>query len=222
MLACSRRRTCRSAEALRSVRPMTNLRRAAVAGSWYPGSAPALQAAVDSHLARAAAPDAGGDLVALIVPHAGLMYSGPVAAHAYRLLSTSSFETAVIVGPSHFVGFDGVALYSSGGFDTPLGVVEVDEQLASRLLRASPIVRASNSPHAREHSLEMQLPFVRRLAPSMRIVPMLMGHQTPQTAAALAAALAEVVAGEPVLLIASTDLSHYHSADVAHRLDSVV
>src|SRR5215510_3036972 len=135
------------------------VRRAAVAGSWYPGTAPSLAAAVDRYLANTTQ-DVAGDLVALIVPHAGLMYSGPVAAHAYRLLSTSSFETAVIVGPSHFVGFDGVALYSSGGFDTPLGVVEVDEQLASRLLRASPIVRASNSPHAREHSLEMQLPFV--------------------------------------------------------------
>jgi hypothetical protein len=201
---------------------MTNLRLAAVAGSWYPASAPALQAAVDAHLSRAAVSDASGDLVALIVPHAGLIYSGPVAAHAYRLLNTRSFETAVIVGPSHFVEFDGVALYPSGGFDTPLGVVEVDEQLASRLLRASPVVRASNPPHAREHSLEMQLPFVRRLAPSMRIVPMLMGHQTPQTAAALAAALAEVLAGESVLMIASTDLSHYHDANLAHRLDAVV
>ena len=201
---------------------MKNVRRAAVAGSWYPASAPALEAAVDGHLAHAAVPDAGGDLVALIVPHAGLMYSGPVAAHAYRLLSTRSFDTAVIVGPSHFVGFEGVALYSSGGFDTPFGVVEIDEELASRLLRASSIVRASDSPHAREHSLEMQLPFVRRLAPSMRIVPMLMGHQTPQTAAALAAALADVVAGRSVLLIASTDLSHYHDATSARRMDSVV
>jgi len=201
---------------------MKNVRRAAVAGSWYPASAPALESAVDGHLAHAAASDAVGDLVALIVPHAGLMYSGPVAAHAYRLLSTRSFDTAVIVGPSHFVGFEGVALYSSGGFDTPFGVVEIDEELASRLLRASPIVRASDSPHAREHSLEMQLPFVRRLAPSMRIVPMLMGDQTPHTAAALAAALADVAAGKSVLLIASTDLSHYHDANSAHRLDSVV
>jgi hypothetical protein len=201
---------------------MTNLRRAAVAGSWYPASAPALQAAVDGYLERAALPDVGGDLVALIVPHAGLMYSGPVAAHAYRLLSTRSFDTAIIVGPSHFVGFDGIALYPSGGFDTPLGVAAVDDGIASRLLRASPVVRASESPHMREHSLEMQLPFVRRLAPSMRIVPMLMGHQTRETAAALAAALADVLAGESVLLIASTDLSHYHDAVAAHRLDSVV
>src|ERR1700687_3500188 len=116
---------------------MSTLRRAAVAGSWYPGTAPALPAAVDRPLA-ATVRDIEGDLVALIAPHAGLMYSGPVAAHAYRLLRGRRFDVVVLVGPSHFVGFDGVAIYPEGGFETPLGVVPIDEACASSLMDASP------------------------------------------------------------------------------------
>src|SRR5499427_6410317 len=102
------------------------VRRAAVAGSWYPGTAPALSAAVDRYLANTTR-DVAGDLVALVAPHAGLMYSGPVAAHAYRLLRGRRFDVAVLVGPSHFVGFDGVALYPAGGFETPFGVAGIDD-----------------------------------------------------------------------------------------------
>src|SRR5262245_23379031 len=96
---------------------VVSIRRSPIAGTWYPGSPTALAAAVDAHLASTN--DLHGDLVALIAPHAGLTYSGPVAAHAYRLLQTRAFDVAVLVGPSHFVGFDGVAAYASGGFETP-------------------------------------------------------------------------------------------------------
>src|SRR5256885_14376549 len=144
---------------------MTSLRKAAVAGSWYPGTAAALASAVDGHLERAdrQASDVPGDLVALIAPHAGLMYSGPVAAHAYRLLRDRQFDVAVLVGPSHFVAFDGVSIYPSGGFDTPFGVAPVDEDCARAILSTTPIVREHPAAHVREHSLEMQLPFLLRL-----------------------------------------------------------
>src|SRR6058998_152808 len=113
--------------------PMTaKVRKAAVAGSWYPGTARALAAAVDRHLANTTR-DVPGELVALIAPHAGLMYSGPVAAHAYRLLRGRRFDVAVLVGPSHFVGFDGVAVVPSGGFETPFGVAAIDEPTAAEL-----------------------------------------------------------------------------------------
>src|SRR5438132_6773485 len=102
----------------------SNVRKAAVAGSWYPGDARALGAAVDRHLAGATR-DVGGRLVALVAPHAGLMYSGPVAAHAYHLLRDRAFDVAVLVGPSHFVGFDGVAAFRAGGFETPFGVASI-------------------------------------------------------------------------------------------------
>ena len=122
---------------------MNRIRPAAVAGSWYPGSAPELAAAVDRHLARAAGVDVtlGGELVALIAPHAGLMYSGPVAAHAYRLLRNRRVDVAVLVGPSHFVGFSGVAIVPSGGFETPFGVASIDAACAADLTRVAAIVR---------------------------------------------------------------------------------
>jgi len=206
------------------------IRRAAVAGSWYPGTAPALAAAVDRHLEKAG-DGPTGDLVALVAPHAGLMYSGPVAAHAYRLLRARRFDVAVLVGPSHFVGFDGVAAYPAagrgdrgdpGGFETPLGIVPIDADCTAALIRATPMVREHAAAHAREHSLEMQLPFLQRLAPGVKIVPLVMGYQTADTARGLGDALASVLRGKDALLIASTDLSHYHEAATAAALDAVV
>ena len=197
------------------------IRRAAVAGTWYPGTAAALAAAVDAHLAAARA-EVSGDLVALIAPHAGLMYSGPVAAHAYRLLRDRRFDVIVMVGPSHFVGFDGVALYPSGGFETPFGVASIDEACASDIARASSVVAAAPAVHRREHSLEMQMPFIQHLAPGTPIVPLLMGHHTPETARELGGALASALEGRRALLIASSDLSHYEDAQTAARLDRQV
>jgi len=197
------------------------IRRAAVAGSWYPGTQAALAAAVDAHLAPIAR-DLAGDLVALVAPHAGLMYSGPVAAQAYRVLRGRRFDVAVLVGPSHFVGFDGVAIYPGGGFETPFGVATIDEVCAARLRDASSIAHDNTAVHAREHSLEMQLPFVQRLAPGVPIVPVLMGYQTADTARALGDALAVALSGRNTLIVASTDLSHYHDAATAARLDAVV
>ena len=203
---------------------MTTIRRAAVAGSWYPGTADALARAVEGHLARVDASPAGrvDPLVALIAPHAGLMYSGPVAAHAYSQLRGRSFDVVVLVGPSHFVGFDGVSIVLSGGFETPLGVAEIDETCARAIAMASPIVREHPPAHQREHSLEMQLPFLQHLAPSTPIVPLVMGWQSRETARALGDALAAALAGVRALLVASTDLSHYHDARTAARLDGVV
>jgi hypothetical protein len=150
------------------------------------------------------------------------MYSGPVAAHAYRLLHRRTFDVIVLVGPSHFVAFDGVAIYRTGGFQTPFGIAPVDEQCAVDIMKAAPIVRVHDAAHAREHSLEMQLPFVQRLAPATPIVPLVMGFQSAATARALGDALGTVLAGRRALLVASTDLSHYHDAATAARLDGVV
>lgn len=201
-----------------------NVRKAAVAGQWYPKTAAALAAAVDAQLAAADTAGAArhGDLVALIAPHAGLMYSGPVAAHAYRLLRGRAFDVAVLVGPSHFAGFDGVALYPSGGFDTPFGVVPIDADCGRAIAAATPIVHDHPAVHAREHSLEMQMPFLARLAPAVPIVPLLMGYQTAATAAALGDGLAAALRGRRALLVASTDLSHYHDAATAAALDRIV
>src|SRR5437868_6675517 len=109
---------------------MIDLRPAAVAGTWYPGSAEKLSAAVDQYLDASGDTRLAGDVVALIAPHAGLMYSGPVAAHAYHQLRQRPIDSLVLVGPSHFLSFEGVALYARGGFASPLGPALIDESLA--------------------------------------------------------------------------------------------
>jgi AmmeMemoRadiSam system protein B len=128
----------------------------------------------------------------------------------------------VLVGPSHHHLFDGVALYPEGAFLTPLGEVGIDEVLAASLLKAAPLVRALPRPHLDEHSLEMQLPFLKRLVPDLTIVPLLMGRQDRGTVEGLAEALENALRGESALLVASSDLSHYHPAPEAHRLDDQV
>jgi len=207
---------------------MTVIRRAAVAGQWYPGTAAALAREVDRYLAAvsdAAAADADGrmpQLRALVAPHAGLPYSGPVAAWAYAELRDRSCDLIVLVGPSHFVDFDGVALSPAHGFDTPFGVVPIDRGCCADLLAATPVVHEDPRPHLREHSLEMQLPFIHRVCPQASIVPLLIGRQTAATAVALAGALGQVLSGRDAILVASTDLSHYHDAVTAASLDHVV
>jgi AmmeMemoRadiSam system protein B len=201
---------------------VNSIRPAAVAGSWYPGSAGALAREVDAYVAAVDPPEVipRGALHAVMAPHAGLMFSGRVGAYAYTAAAAAGpFDAAILVGPSHFVAFDGVALYPSGAFDSPLGPARIDEALGAALLTASPIVRSLPEPHRREHSLEMQLPFIRRLLPDVSIVPLLMGYQTIHTIRGLADALARVADSRRVLLIASTDLSHYFDARTAESLD---
>ena len=113
--------------------------------------------------------------VALVSPHAGLHYSGPVAAHSYALLRGRAAISVVLVGPSHRAAFDGIALHARGAWETPLGGVPIDEELAAALLAADPMLFDDPAPHACEHSLEMQLPFLQRVLPELRIVPVLMG-----------------------------------------------
>jgi len=195
-------------------------RPAAVAGTWYPGTAGALTRDVDAYLQEAAAWP-GGDITAVIAPHAGLMFSGPVGAYAYKAAATQSYDVVVLAGPSHFVAFDGVAAYPSGAFATPLGDAAIDEASVDALV-ATGIVRALPAAHQREHSLEMQLPFLRRLLPDVPIVPMLIGFQIRPTIVALADALSAAFADRRVLLVASTDLSHYFDARTAAALDARV
>ena len=195
-------------------------RPAAVAGSWYPASAGALTREVDGYLADA--PEwTGGAIRALVAPHAGLMFSGPVGAHAYKAAAGQRYDVVVLVGPSHYMAFDGVAIVPEGAFATPLGDAEIEGPIAQALL-THPVIQPLPKAHQREHSLEMQLPFVRRLFPEARIVPLVMGFQTRETIAALASALAGTSGGERVLIVASTDLSHYFDAPTARDLDGQV
>lgn len=202
------------------------MRRAAVAGTWYPDSAPALRAALDTHLAlmdaTTAAIPVAGDLAGIITPHAGLDFSGAVAAHAYRLLRDRTFDVIVLVGPSHYLAFEGVSIWPRGSFETPLGTVPLDERLAGELMAACPLVHDLPAAHQREHSLELQLPFVAHLAEGTPIVPLLMGEQTRETAEGLGDALGRVLQGRRALVVASSDLSHFYDAASAAALDRAV
>jgi AmmeMemoRadiSam system protein B len=191
----------------------------AVAGTWYPGTAGALTREVDAYLAHVEVVPRGR-LDAIIAPHAGIMFSGPIAAHAYKAAAACGpYDAAILVGPSHFVGFDGVALYPSGAFDSPLGPASIDEALGRALRELSPVVVERPQAHGREHSLEMQLPFLKRLLPDLPIVPLLMAFQTRETIEALAEALSRVAADRRILLVASSDLSHYLDATAAATHD---
>ena len=201
---------------LRPVRP------AAVAGSWYPADPSDLAAEVDRYLSAVADVPPAESVVGLVAPHAGMMYSGPVAAWSYRAVQGGAYDVAVLVGPSHRAAFSGVALYGHGSFATPFGAIDVAEDVAASLNDATPVVSENLALHGPEHSLEMQLPFLKRVLPATPIVPMIMGYQSESTIRSLADALASVLAGRHALLVASSDLSHYLDARVASVVDGEV
>jgi AmmeMemoRadiSam system protein B len=196
-----------------------SIRPAAVAGTWYPRQRGALEREVDALLARAPDPPAL-DVRAIVAPHAGMLFSGAVAARAYKA-AAGDYDVAAIVGPSHFAGFDGVAVYPDGAFESPLGLSVIDGEGVAALCAAG-VARPATRPHEREHSIEMQLPFLQRMRPGIAIVPVLMGYQRRDTIVALANALTDAFAGRRALLVASTDLSHYFDASTAAALDGQV
>src|SRR5262245_19898818 len=203
---------------------MGSVRRASVAGTWYPNHSAQLVSHLDGYLEQARIDEPVDHLRAIVAPHAGLMYSGPVAAYAYAVARRHQPSALVLVGPSHFVRFRGVAIWPDGEWETPLGRVRVNGDLAAALASATSEIIELPAAHGREHSLEMQMPFVAHVLPSVPIVPMVMGEQTRETAFALGAAIAQVVRAHApdALLIASSDLSHYENATTAASLDGRV
>ena len=151
------------------------IRQPALAGTWYSGEPVALRSELNLHLAAVPRTAVPGRLIGLVAPHAGLMYSGRVAAHCFALLRESADPTVVLLGPSHHLGFDGIAVYERGAWDTPLGRTLVNEEVASALLQARAPFFSGADKHRYEHALEMQLPFLQYVAPHARIVPLLMG-----------------------------------------------
>ena len=205
------------------------LRRTAVAGTWYPGTAAELRQQVTSFVENVARDSTSpkniprdADVVALIAPHAGLVYSGGVAAYAYALITSRRYDRVILVGPSHYVGFDGASVWAEGEFETPAGNLAIDALAARQIQAASSLVTVYPEAHRREHSLELQLPFLSHLAPETPIVPIVMGHQTRDTAFAVGDAVAAAARDGRTLLVASSDLSHFYDADTAVQLDTAV
>lgn len=194
-----------------------------VAGMFYPDNPSVLSSDVKRYLEQVKKEKINGDLVALVSPHAGYMYSGQVAAHAYSLIESKSIDTVVVIAPSHQALFKGASLYDRGGFRTPLGVVPVDVDLSKKLMGREKRIQFIPEAHAREHALEVQIPFLQSVLKSFKVVPIVMEPSwTWEGCQALASAIAESVRGKSALLVASSDLSHYHPYDQAVALDRIV
>jgi MEMO1 family protein len=195
----------------------TSARPPAVAGLFYPAAATQLRDVVAGYL------DAKSDIglpvapKALIVPHAGYIYSGSVAAAAYASVKSlrQQIRRIVLLGPSHRVYLQGIAVPEWREFVTPLGDVRIDREQTQSLLEQGQVI-ASNAPHAQEHSLEVQLPFLQMLFEDFTLLPLVAGSATPQHVAAV---LASVWGGAETLVLISSDLSHYHPYEAARQLD---
>jgi AmmeMemoRadiSam system protein B/AmmeMemoRadiSam system protein A len=196
---------------------MGMIRPAAVAGMFYPGDAETLGRDVRAMLAAASAPAGMPAPKAIIVPHAGFVYSGPIAAAAYSRLAPArhTITRVVLIGPAHRVAFAGIAVSMADGFDTPLGRVPVDKQAVARIATL-PGVGGLDQAHAQEHSLEVQLPFLQLALDHFSLVPMVAGTVDPEKVAAVIDAL---WGGTETLIVISSDLSHYLDYAAARRMD---
>jgi AmmeMemoRadiSam system protein B/AmmeMemoRadiSam system protein A len=196
-----------------------HVRESVIAGSWYPGDPARLTKDIKGYLARVPEHKIGGELIALIAPHAGYMYSGQVAAHAYKLLEGKQYDIVVIIAPSHRAYFHGASVYPEGGYGTPLGIVPIAEEITEALMKKSALIDFITQAHSQEHSLEIQLPFLQVVLKDFRLVPIVMGQQDLPMCKELSAAITDIIKGKNALLIASTDLSHFHTYDKAVALD---
>ena len=195
---------------------MAGVRPPAVAGLFYPGEAEALAAEVESYLAEAACD--GPAPKALIAPHAGYIYSGPIAASAYARLADArgTVTRVVLIGPAHRVAFRGIAASGAGSFATPLGEVPVDHEAVESLLELRQVIRGEQA-HVEEHSLEVHLPFLQTALDAFSIVPLAVGDVAPEDVAEVLEAL---WGGPETLIVVSSDLTHYLEYDAARRIDA--
>jgi len=195
----------------------------AVAGSFYPADSKKLAADLDRYLAQPG--DAGdeGRLLAVVAPHAGYIYSGGVAGYSYARLKGKNIRRVILLGPTHYAALNGAVIYPGSGMKTPLGVVRIDESLARSLADEKAGVKLVAEPFAREHSLEVQLPFLQRSLKDFSIVPILIGRMTQESYKHLADKIATLLkSDESALLVISTDLSHYHDTATAAGMDKKV
>jgi hypothetical protein len=222
LLLCSSLNIFEAAAMEGTTMPPEHIRESVIAGTWYPGTSSRLQKEIQEYLRRASTVDIKGKLIALISPHAGYRYSGQVAAYAYKTLENHTFETVVVIAPSHKSYFRGVSVYDRGGYRTPLGVVDLDLALLQTLKQRESRIRYVAEAHSHEHSLEIQLPFLQVVLPDFKLVPLVMGNQDFTTCQWLAKAVADCIKDKPILVVASSDLSHFHPYNEAKKLDQVV
>jgi AmmeMemoRadiSam system protein B/AmmeMemoRadiSam system protein A len=204
------------------------VRAAAVAGSFYPADPTELSAMIDDMLAQATPTPVDGAILAAVVPHAGYPYSGPVAAWTYAALKGHKYARVVVIAPSHYVAFGFSSVYDGDAYETPLGSIPVDKEFARQLTKLSSTIRFSEQGHTPtsaggEHALEVELPWLQKVLGNFELVPIVMGDQSYESSRALGVALAKKIQTESkngdTLILASSDLSHYHPYGQAQSLD---
>jgi len=197
-----------------------DIRKPAVAGAFYPADKDELTKQVDEFLANAKKIDKGR-LLAIVVPHAGYVYSGQVAAYSFKQLEDTNFKKIIIISPSHYVGFDGISIYNKGSFETPLGLVKIDEELANKIIQRNKRFIFYPQAHEKEHAIEVEIPFLQRIYKDkdFKIVPVAMGNPASWDIKMLSDTLYDVIDKDTFLII-SVDLSHYYPYDKAKELDT--
>jgi MEMO1 family protein len=201
-----------------------NVRQPGVAGGFYPADPKALAAMIDDMLAHVSPPPISDPILAVVAPHAGYQYSGPVAAYTYAALKGRKFSRVVVIAPSHYEAFDFTSVFDGDAYATPLGAVQVDKPFANQLVKMSPTIRLSSQGHVptregAEHALEVELPWLQRVLGDFQLVPIVMGDQSYESSRALGVALARLIQDSNTLIVASSDLSHYHPYDEAVKID---
>lgn len=199
-------------------------REAVVAGSFYPDNPAALSQMIARFLENTQKENLK-NIRGLVCPHAGYIYSGQIAACSYRQIEGMDYDCAVIIAPSHSEFFNYCSVYEGSAYQTPLGTINVDTKRAELLTRAAEntdTLKLSSTGHRREHSLEVQLPFLQVVLGNISIVPVVMGNQDKINIESLGNALGSAFRNDNVLIVASTDLSHYHDYNTASALDRKV
>ena len=195
-----------------------------VAGAFYPGDAGKLTSMIDDFLIETKQV-IEGDIGGLVSPHAGYVYSGPVAAWSYRQIEGKKYDVVIVIAPSHFEYFKGSSIYPGTSYETPLGSITIDQQLAQKIVAAGSTIQLSKAGHEPgmmgrgEHSLEVQLPFLQTVLGDFKLIPIVIAEQKWENIRDLGDALASVLKDRKTLIVASSDLSHYHGYKTAYELD---
>ena len=200
---------------------MNMVRKPSAAGYFYPSSPQKLREELNLLLSVSKPETRPDDIFGIVSPHAGYIYSGRTAAFAYNLIKGREYKNVIVISPSHREYFPGISVYEGDAYETPLGVIEVNIKIADELASGSRLIFKGIQGHREEHAVEVQLPFLQMVLENFKIVPVVMGDQGKAYVDELASKLGKVVDKE-TLIVASSDLSHYHSKQEAFELDSVV
>ncbi|MGE5429915.1 MAG: AmmeMemoRadiSam system protein B [Syntrophomonadaceae bacterium] len=201
---------------------MDIVRPPAVAGMFYPADERKLKDEIRLLLEASGNEEIpAGNVTAIVVPHAGYIYSGRTAAYAYNMIRNKGYETVVVISPSHREYFPGVSVYSGDAYKTPLGIIPVNKKMREELTKDAKLIFQGVEGHRQEHALEVQLPFLQIVLKDFDILPIVIGDQKEPYLNELSDRLSKAV-NDKTLIVASSDLSHFHTKEQADRLDSVV